>query len=422
MAKTKTKAKKIALLTNCTATSNYPPMANIVDMPAMPTMDGLIDVWSTAINGAKKDHPKELRTPGELYSGVSFSTVTEIAQIIGHEHIFVVNRGTGLVQLDTKMVPYNFSYDKDDPESAYHKVTGEKFIPGLWWSKINKALHDMEFPISTMLKDYDNIVVALPVGFIRLVSRDIARMTNIQDRVFIPVPQSNIVSVPRVIRHACIPYSAAYTRDVEYSKYTKCHAMAHKFLTVGLEDGNLVRHANAVRDAQHALTETRGSDSIDHTQIFKENPELLKAHSAESAFARAKAKGLRPGSRTRFVGAWRGAQGTQHLEIDKDTLSSAQNALRTVIQNMESSHSTVDELLTRVGTFVAAVEAEDPTMVFTSKDVAAWGKIAYDIQEERPKGGVGSSNKVSGILRSYTQYLGLEQIMVGTTKAYRIAS
>lgn len=410
----------IALLTNCTMSANYEPLVDITNAPEVQTMQELCDWWVAAIQLARKSQPKGLHTPGALYSGVSFDTVAAIAQIIGHKNIFVVNRGAGLVRLDHKMVPYNFTHDKDDPLSAWNKVVGEKFIPAIWWGLVNHGLYGLSTPITEYLSGYKYIVTALPQGFVRLIAPDLELLGDMNNRLLMPMPQSGITSIPRTIRSACIPYSKAYTRDLTYNKFSKTQKVAEKFITVGLESGNLMKHANALRDAQNALEEIPAAE-IGYPQLFKENPELVTSGSAEAAYRRAKMKGLRIGSQAKFTGAWLGSQGVQEIEITTEEFSTATSALQAIMaEGIGQAHSTDEELLKQIGVFIAVVKGEDATLPFTPKNIASWGKIVYPSENTKKPHSISKSAKVSSILRNYTDYLGLEQITVGTTKAYRI--
>ncbi len=418
------KQPKIALLTNCTESAHFPPLVCIEDAPLFKTMDELCLWWTEEMDAQRGNNLDELRTPGELYKGLSFDTVTEIAQVIGHSNIYVINRGGGLVRYDKKMVPYNFTYARDEPKSAWHKVTGEKFMPSLWWTKINLALHGEQHPISQIKtedgEDYDYIITSLTGDFIRLISADLARLPDRTSRLLMPITRSSAASIPRSIRSSCIPYTVAYTQDVDFSRYNKSHRMTQKFLMTGLEDGNLLKHANEVRDAQNALDESHVTTQVTYDELFKKHPELLKAATVESAMSIANMQGLRVGSHTKFVGAWRGAHGTQEIEATAKEIEGARASLRSVMSSMNSGELLSNEdLLKQIGLFLEAVKEEDITLVFSSKEVATWGRLVYG-DEAKKKRSIGSGAKVASMLRTHTAYLGLEVLNIGSMQAYRI--
>jgi hypothetical protein len=390
-------------------------------------MDELCAWWVGQLAHVYKKTPEDLKTPGELYAGISFDVVTEIAEVIGHDNVYVVNRGAGLVRHTDKMVPYDFTYDPKDPNSAANKVKGEKFMPHMWWSKINHALHEEAFPISKLRtaddKAYDFIIVALPKNFLKMVSRDLEQVPEFRQRLLIPAPRSSCSAVTRAVRPTCIPYTNAYTADVEHNRFNKTQKMAQKFLTLGLAEGNLQRHAEAIRDAQNALDGKAASNIVSYKEMFEANPQLLEALNPLEAMNRAKLLGLRIGSRTKFIGAWKGAKGHLEIEVEPEELESAKESLATIMSQMGNKYAQTDsEVLERIGVFIEAIRALNPDMLFTSKEVAAWGALNYKDEEDtgKKKTGIKSSGKVSSLLSSHTAYLGLEEVPVGTKSAYRI--
>lgn len=408
---------RIAFISNCTRSASASALVSIADAPELATMDDLLGWWTDSLQAAtSKDVLKSL---GSLYTGLSFDTVIEVAQVIGHSNVFIVNRGAGLVRLNQKIVPYDFTYDRKDPNSAHGKVTGERFMPHLWWGKINRALHSEAAPIANLKtedgKDYDHIVVALPKNFIRLIATDLEQVSDKAQRVFVPIPISSIDGIPRGIREICLPYTKAYTYDLDYSRYNKVQRVAQKFLLEAMELGSFIKHANAIRDAQHMLSSKETDISLG--DMFSTYPALLKCETAQHAMSLAKMHGLHIGSQMKFVGAWSGARGTLELKPDDNELAAASASLKTIMTTMTTRQIGGEELLKQVGLFIMAVKSEDPTLVFTSTEVSAWGKLVY-----AGDAAIGSSGKVGGVLRAYTDYLGLEQFRSGSKYLYRIAS
>ncbi len=418
------KAKpKIAVITNCTASSNFEPLLDIADAVPYKTMDELLVWWTTSMRSIQAEQPDAMVTPGALYKGMSFDTIVEITQSIGHENVYVVNRGAGLVRYTDMMIPYNFYYDKGEEGSASMKVTGEKFIPTLWWSKLNKMLYGVEYPISAIAEDYDHIVVALTSNFIRMIAVDLSMIQNMKDRLFIPIPISNATSMPRKIRPAAVPYTKAYVQDLEYTHYTKAHVVAKKFLMMGLDSGNMIAHAQALRDVQSVMEGNGEETNVNYGEIFKTYPELLKAPNADTAYSQGQIRGLRLGSSSRFIGAWRGANSSLEVSTSNEEKATALTSLRAILQGSETRQQGTEVLLTRIGVFIEAVKAEQPDLIFTPRDIANWGKLAYgleDVPKRQLRGTIGSGGKVAGTLRAYETYLGLESLDVGGNTAYRI--
>jgi hypothetical protein len=387
-------------------------------------MDELCEWWVTEICAARKKFPKEVRTPGALYKGISFDTVVEIAQEIGHENVLVVNRGAGLVRFTDKMIPYNFTYDKESPESAKYKVVGEKFMPTLWWGKVNLALYGNASPISSIKtldgEEYDYFITSLSEDFISLISADLTQISSKDSRLFMPLQRSRVNSVPRSIRSNCVPYTPAYTNDLNYSRYNKAHKVTQKFMSLSLVDGNVAQHANALRDAALAFGSVDDEPPMSYPEMFAQNPDLLEAPTADVAMSRARLKGLRPGSQTKFVGAWRGAKGQIQVDAPKDVVKRARTSLLAVIEGMKANEPRDnEELLKQIGVFLMAVREECPSLLFTPKDIAAWGKLTYGEQASK-KHSIGSNARVSSMLRSHTAFLGIKSLNVTGASIYQL--
>lgn len=407
---------RIALLTSCTVSRNYDPVLKIQDMPKVASISALCAKWGDTMHQLS---PKaQLYTPGEIYAGISFDTVSEIAQEIGHDNAYIVTGGVGLTSLTDEILPYDFTSDKKALHNAHQHVTKEKFIPRIWWGLINKALHDDPSPIASLAEGYDYIVGALPKNFIKYILDDLSSipMKDLEEKVFIPIPRSMMGSVPKAIRKAFVPYTTDYLEGLAWNRYDKAQRVALQFITNGLAQKSFQMEALQV-EAQSADYIHEGVAELDFDALFKEHPTLLEAEDVNHAIHKAKALGLKIGGRHRFAGAWRGATGTIKVDVNKTTIGLAQDALQKMITSgSPKNYVDDDDLLLRIGIFIEAVRKESSDMIFTAKEVVAWGKLMY------PKDKIiANTTKISYALSYHVKYLGLEQLSVGSGHAYRIA-
>lgn len=405
--------KRIALLTSCSMSRNYDPVLKIEDAPVCTTMDNLCQWWVAKKEQLEDEH--ESRTPGELYAGISFDTITELAQEIGRENIFIVTGGMGLVRLTDKILPYDFTSDKKMPANAHQHVKEEKFIPHLWWRKINQELYDEPSPISKLANDYETVVGALPKAFVKYIVRDLEELglETLLQKVFLLVPRSTVGSIPKSVRNAIVPFSSSFAGGLSANRYDKPQRVARKFIVEGEKDYGA--YANIVGEQAHEEAMSSDTD-INYERMFKDNPKLLEGDDVGLAIHRAKALGIKIGGRHRFAGAWRGAKGPLVMKVPKGTMDKAKKGLKAILNDASTKvYSDNEQLLTRLGIFIQAVREDAPEMIFTPKEVAAWGKQIYSDDKD-----LQSSTKVSYVLSYHTQYLGLERLTIGSSYGYRV--
>lgn len=407
-------AQQIALLTSCTMSRNFEPILKIEDAPICVSMNELCLWWAKQTKA--KSVPANLKTPGELYAGIAFDTITEIAQDIGHGNIFVVTGGVGLVGLNDKILPYDFTSDKGASANAPQRVSGEKFIPHIWWGKVNEALHSNSTPVASVVEKHDVIVGALPKAFIKYIIRDLESVSPavLREKVFLLLPRSMMGSVPKTIHNAFVPYGPSYVQDLTANRYDKAQRVARKFITEGAE--NYIEYADTVstRGSADAMQET---EIVDYDKMFEEHPRLLDGGDIGIAIHRAKALGLKIGGRHRFAGAWRGAKGQLKVNVTATIMTKAKKGLKTILSGgAMGAYTDNEQLLERLGIFVQAVREEAPELIFTSKEVTAWGKETYADDKD-----LCSAAKVSYVLSYHAKYLGLEMLTIGSTNGYRVS-
>ncbi len=409
---------KVSLLTSCTVTRNFEPVMSIADMPIFETMNELCDWWVDALRG-HHGTPDIMRTPGELYAGQSMNVITEIAQDIGHKNIYIVTGGVGLTRHTDKIVPYDFTSDKKADHNVHLHVTGEKFLPHVWWEKINGHLHNANYPISKLLGKTDIIVGALPKAFVKYIISDLQQIPQdvLESRVFILIPRSMMGSVPKGLHGAFVPYDNSYAEGTGYTRNDKAQRVAQKFIrSISTVEGAKAIALAIIELAMSAKAAPR-PEPVDYEQMFEDHPSLVDLASAGDALFQAKGMGLTVGGKHQFAGAWRGAQGQIALSADKKELDAGFDAFDAMFANAKPRAFIDDEdLLEKLGLFIAAVRAKQPNWIFTAADIAKWGKLAYPEDQN-----IGQSNKLTHILSYHTKYLGLVRLDVGSKIGYKLA-
>ena len=405
---------KIALLTSCTVTRNVDPIVRIQDAPVFDTMRELCDWWVAEMG---KVDEEQWATPGHIYAGRSFDAVTEMAQVIGRENVYIITGGVGCAPLTQPIVPYDFTSSKKETHNAHQHVKGEVFLPHVWWEMINMGLYDVQHPIKNLAQEYDVVIAALPKIFIKYILSDLTACGQEaqQRKIFIPIPKSMTTSVPAVVRNSLVPYTREYAASTPFTRVDKAQRVVQKFLREGLERGSFIEYAT---DIEGEVDEPQQRDDVDYDAMFKDHPEILEADNVGVAILRARNCGYKIGGKARFAGAWRGATTTVEAQnnVNKKDVNQAAKALKNIAKNMKPVEMAEDDIiLERLGLFVKALDEVDPTLAFTAADVVSWAEQMYP---DDPKG-MDNPNKLSYLISYNTKYLGLEELSAGSRKAFR---
>lgn len=411
----KKQKQPIALLTSCSVTRNYAPIIRIQDAPTCDFMDELCAWWMEHMQDVPDE---EKRTPGELYAGLSFTAVTEMAQSIGHDNVYIVTGGLGLGKYTDKIPPYDFTADKNAVHNAHQHIAQEKFLPHLWWGKVNLAFRDTPHPVCDLLERYDKIVAALPKIFIKYIVSDLEQCPaeDRRDRIFIPIPQSMQGSIPAAVRDAFVPYGPEFLANVQYNRVDKAQRVVQKFLRES--GGEFTEYATLLRnDASKGTPHIRAE--VDYETMFQDHPDIVDAPDLSTAVFRAKAHGHKIGGKSRFAGAWRSARGQIQVESTEEELGAAQDALKAIIKQGAAVNEVSDDdvILERIGLFVEALKGSELSGVtFSSKEICQWAAQMY----EDDLRGMDNTNKVSYLLMYNAGFLGLRQIDAGSRKAFAL--
>lgn len=394
---------RIAVITSCAVTRTVTPIVKVSEL-GQGTMKDLVSEWWSDLQAIGDD--KKV-TPGDLYRGPSMDIVFKIAQMVGHENVFIVTGGQGLVSLDTPIVPYDFTSDKKAEHNIHQHVTGEPFSWTTWWGLINSERHGIVNPIAERLIEhfgYDYVLAALPKGFIKYIVDDIASIpTEHRHKMIVPIPRSNRTSFPQRVRDMMLLYSQSFVEGA--SQYSRAQNAALRILSDAQASSMSVTVATIAEEEE--VAEQRGDTStIDYDAMFSTHPELLQAPDGKSAIRMAKALGYKIGGRHRFVGAWMGARG--HAEVDKkDIPPQAVEALSTILKESKTPQASEDAIVKELAIFVALLKEHAYDRLFASADVVAWAALTFGEQHDS---GILSTAKVNYYLDFYAKYLGIQKL------------
>jgi len=406
------KKKPIALLTSCSVTRTVDPIVKIADAPIVRTMDELCEWWADKM---QMDYDGAEKTPGEIYGGTGFTAITEIAQDIGHENVFIVTGGTGLARYTDEIVPYDFTADKKADFNAHQHITGEKFLPHIWWGKVNQALNGSATPIADLLSEYEIVVGALPKIFTKYILDDlmVCKAEDRANRIFIPMTVSMYNGVPTIVRDAYVPYVPAYLGSVMYSRGDKAQRVVQKFLREA-SSAPIGEVAKAMKLDAAELKPTE-VETVDYKEMFEAIPSIIEAEDVGTALHRAKTHGYKIGGNARFAGAWRAAKGILTVEVSKSAQEQGVNILAGILSRADRM-SDEEALLGRLGAFIVAAREVDAHIIFTAAEVVEWAKVMYEDDLQ----GMDNTNKVSYLLSYNAKYLGVTELKAGSRKGYKL--
>lgn len=399
----KKKKLRIALLTSCSASRRFMPICCVSDIPQS-RMAEACDWWVKHLDVPKS----KMHTPGEIYSGPAYTTITELCQYINPADVFIVTGGQGLINLEEKITPYDFTSDKTQLMNIHQRIEGEKFIPHIWWQLINERRGKGSNPIADLIMEnkYDIILGALTKGFIRYIVQDLGVASDASN-VFIPIPRSILSTFPKALHHVFVPYETEYADNIGAMRSNKSHKVVLKFLRQILDgtDAHTLKLAIQATSITEALNRVSTKTSIDYTKLFEEHKELLDLDTPEQVIQTCKILGIKVGGSRRFIAEWRGAVGTIDLNpVEKNITERARAAMDSIVKSRSEialSINSDEMILQRLGLFVQTYREMATDGAFTCKDVANWWSTLYD--EEM------SASKLTRTLSYNAQYLGITQ-------------
>jgi len=163
---------QIAIVTNCTARKrNHGDEAVTPAVDEYDHLDQLAPAWLKAL------HTAAVTTPvGELYAGRSVVEAAAVAKALGAKLHFV-SAGLGLVEQGERWPRYNLTVSKGYGSIApfllkHHSTSAD------WWRTLNAAKGDAAPLVRLLESSADLVLLALPSGYLKMVSEDIGGATK----------------------------------------------------------------------------------------------------------------------------------------------------------------------------------------------------------------------------------------------------
>lgn len=405
--------KGLYLVTCCTSTRTEPPKVRCADMGSGLTMAGAIDRWLELLS----THDASV-TPPQLYRGVGFHTVTKIADIIGQENVRVLTGGQGLLSLDTKFVPYDFTSNKNHPGNMLDVVTEEPFVIPLWWNMINKALRGTPTPVADLLdtKGTKLVVVALNKFFMKYLHDDMLAAQNI-DKLRIVVVGKSRSHVPTQLKQQVLQVHKQNISGTVGNRNDISHRAALLFIRkiatgdVGV-DASVEQHQKVLGDLSPGAVEHL--TQLTPKEVFVRAPDLLEFNDLNQAYQEARRRYGTIGGIIAFRAAWYAVKGTD-VAVSKDETTAAKAALAAIRGTLDTRSIKLtgldsDATWALVLVFAGVLREDLPDAKFNAADLQSW-IISYcdSVDREVPRGITEGLHKIGQFLAGSYEALGLEK-------------
>ncbi len=404
--------KGLYLVTCCTSTRTEAPKVRCSDMGTGLTMSGALDRWLEML----ADHDASV-TPPQLYRGIGFHTVTKIADLIGSDSVRVLTGGQGLLKLDTKFVPYDFTSNKNHPGNILDVVTEEPFVIPLWWNMINKALRGTTTPVADLLdaKGTKLVVVALNKFFMKYLSDDMLASDNI-DKLRIVVVGKSRSHVPTQLRQQVLQVEKAAVAGTVGNRNDVSHRAALLFIrkvAIGEIDigASVEEHQSLLGDLSPSAV--KNLVQLTPVDVLAKAPNLLEYPSIELAYQEARRRYGSIGGIIAFRSAWYHLKGDDTTPVERDisAAKSALEAIQSVLATRAAKHSGLDSdviwELSRV--FITTMRETLPDAKFNATDFQAWMYAYCEATDKKAPRGIDSLHKVGQFLTGSHIGLGLEK-------------
>lgn len=409
---------KFALITSCSHTRTMDPVAEVAKLPTGLTMATALQKWLEMLQQSTV-----LITPGELYRGLGFSTLTKIKEEFHPDSVYVVTGGQGLISLDENIAPYDFSADKKEPHNIHQKVTNEPFVQTVWWKMINQARKQTPTPIADLVKGYqgDLVLISCSKIFLRYISDDILSIPpNLWSKVRILLSASSIGGVPAQLRPFLVPFDRSAISHMPGNRNDNNHRAAQKFLELVEHEEGFATLVNT-KQADYLSTEAEAGPAHRVEQILKDHPELLKQHPDE-AYHKVRRMYGTVGGRLFFRSVHRSLSGAE-ITVESGDVDQASDILQSMNLSSYSGPSLVGEdvVLQHLKLFVEACKRLPKPPTFTAVDVVAWAERYFAMKNLQVPDILSSPNKLTFTLKNNAALLGLvESGTGGGTKAYTL--
>jgi hypothetical protein len=376
------------------------------------TMAQALTKWLALLD----DHDVSV-TPPQLYRGVGFHTVTKIADLIGQKNVRVLTGGQGLLKLDTKFVPYDFTSNKNHPGNMLDVVTEEPFVIPLWWNMINKALRGSPTPVADLLdsKDARLIIVALNKFFMKYLHDDMLAARNI-DKLRIVVVGKSRSYVPTQLRQQVLQVHKSAVSGTVGNRNDVSHRAALLFMrkvVAGEVDigASVEEHQKALGDLSPGASEHLAQ--LSPKDVLAKAPELLEYDSVVLAYQEARRRYGAIGGIIAFRATWYSAKGGDYVVADPDVAAarSALGAIKEALATRTAKHVGLDSdaAWELVQIFVGILREEMPGAKFNAIDFQSWMSSYCNSAGRSEPRGIESLHKIGQFLVGSYGALGLEK-------------
>lgn len=381
----------VFVITNCSVTRTREPVAKVGDMPRGLSMQQALVAWLKILSS----HPADTSAQ-ELYRGMSFHQVQRMFPLVGRENIRIVTGGQGLIELDRKIVPYDFSSNPKEPYNIHKVVSAEPFVIPMWWSWVNEALNGTMCPLTDLLEDpaTNLVVIALHKFFFKYLTDDLSMASpeGIKKLRIINTTTSKGY-IPMRLR----PYIIEAPREVSQAAI-----------------GN--RNDIAQRACMRFLELVAANEAVHETPT--EQQEILN-----------KAFGLNPSRVVHRTYTPRQIAPLGDLEdapsFEESQIKAGESALSAIMADVgrrtvrASVSRDVRQMMIDIGLFVKLLRSNLPGARFTSHELSEWLTRYYGEQGKELPGWVTSKQRLAQHLLQVHQALGLQKLKIeGTSTAY----
>ncbi len=409
-------ADGVYLVTCCTSTRTVQPRVRGSDLGTGLTMAQALDRWLKLLDGDTADI-----TPMQLYRGVGFHTVTKIADLIGQKNVRVLTGGQGLLKLDTKIVPYDFTSNKNHPGNMLEVVNEEPFVIPLWWNMINGALRGSTTPVADLLDDPDVkiVIIALNQFFMKYLHDDILTARRI-DKLRIVVVGKSRSNVPTQLRQQVLQVQKSAVSGTVGNRNDISHRAALLFIRKIISGGVSV---NATVEEHQSVLGGLSPGASEHlTQLTPHDvlaraPDLLKHSGVESAYQEARRRYGAIGGIIAFRAAWYTQKGGEHVNVASDSgaAKAALEAIRSTLSTRTAKHTGLDSdaVWKLAHVFVGIVREEMPETKFNAADFQSWMHTYCSASGQSAPQGVDNLHKIGQFLVGSHGALGLVKFKSG---------
>ncbi len=420
MAKTKVDPLEgVYVITCCTSTRTEVPVVRCSSLDPDATMNSALNQWLALLN-----KHKPTITPSELYRGIGFHVVMRIQEIIGAKNIRVLTGGQGLLELDTKIVPYDFTSNKNHPGNILEVVTAEPFVIPLWWQMINKAMRGSGTPVADILNSSNStlVIIALNKFFLKYLQDDL--LSASQEglaKLRIIVTGKSRSSIPMQLRQNVVQCSKAISNSTMGNRNDLNHRAALQFIKlIRAGEINIAESSEYHQRAIGIPDDTNVARRMTPDEVLGKAPQLLEHGDPDEAFAHAKRVFGTFGGIVAFRAEWYRRTGKiEEMTMNTKPTKAALTALGHIKSTIEgrgakvSTHQDTDAAYKYIAEFISAIRTEAPTAKFNAGDIHTWITSYCDETEESIPVGLSGTQKIAQFLSGSFEVLGLHKIKIG---------